>query len=95
MGASYTVKYFDCINPVAITAYKYMTACEHQTNKVDIQPETYLHSKIAEPPEVEIPEPISREDCRRLVSQQTFHTPDGENHPVQYKNIGGQWVLYP
>ena len=41
MGASYTVKYFDCINPVAITTYKHTTACEHQTNKVDIQPEAY------------------------------------------------------
>ena len=41
MGASYTIKYFDCINPVAITTYKQMTACKHQTNKVDIQPETY------------------------------------------------------
>ena len=117
MGASYTVKYFDCINPVAITTYKHTTACQHQTNKVDIQQETYnilqkkstmtlkgyscnisrssivhscgvySHSKIAEPPEVEIPESISKEDCQRLVSQQTFHTPDGESHPIQLNTM--------
>ena len=106
MGASYTVKYFDCNEPVAVTTYQHMTACEHQQDKVDCQPETYRilqknstqrlkgysctisrssivhycgaysHSKIAEPPEIEIPESISKENCQRLVRQQSFRTPD-------------------
>ena len=41
MGASYTVKYFDCNDPMAITTYQDMMACEHQQDKVDRQPETY------------------------------------------------------
>ena len=41
LGASYMVKYFDCVNPVAITTYHLTTACDHQTNKAVIQPETY------------------------------------------------------
>ena len=47
----------------------------------------YSHSKIAEPPEVEIPESISKENCQRLVRQQTFQTPDGENHHVQLNAV--------
>ena len=92
LGASYTVEYFDCVNSVAIATYRHTTACNHQTNKVDVKPETYtilqrkltqrqkgysctiLHSSIvhycgaysysnvAQWPEVEIPEPILRED---------------------------------
>ena len=113
LGASYMVKYFDCVNPVAITTYRHTTACNHLTNKTDVKPETYtiiqckltqrlkgysctilrssivhdcggfLHSKIAQPLEVEIPEPIPREDFRRLVDQQTFRTPDSKSHSVQ------------
>ena len=40
MGAGYTINYFDCINPSAITTYKHTTACEHQ-REMDIRPETY------------------------------------------------------
>ena len=102
MGASYIVKYFDCNNPVSITTYQHVTACEHQQDQVDRQPATYRilqkkstqrlkgyscsilcsstvsycgvysHEKIAEPPEVEIPESVSKEDCQRMVRQQTF-----------------------
>ena len=43
----------------------------------------YSHGKITEPPEVEIPESVSKEDCRRMVRQQVFQTPDSENHHVQ------------
>ena len=43
----------------------------------------YSHGKIAKPPEIEIPESVPKEDCQRLVRQQTFQTPDGENHHVQ------------
>ena len=42
LGASYKVKYFDCVNPVAMTTYKYNTACDHQTNKVDVKLKTYM-----------------------------------------------------
>ena len=47
----------------------------------------YSHSNIAEPPEIEIPESISKENCQRLVRQQTFRTPDGKNHPVQLNAV--------
>ena len=39
--------------------------------------------KIAEPPEVEIPVSVSKEDCQRMVRQQIFQTPNGKTHPVQ------------
>ena len=41
LGASYTVKYFDCVNWVAKTTYPHTTACNHQTNKGDFKSETY------------------------------------------------------
>ena len=105
MGASYTVKYFDCNDPVAITTSQHVTACEHQQNKVDSQPETYRilqkkstqrlkgysctishssivhycgaysHSKIAEAPEIEIPESISKENCQRLTKGRPMMSP--------------------
>ena len=43
----------------------------------------YFHGKIAEPPEIEIPESVPKEDCQRMVRQQIFQTPDGKNHHVQ------------
>ena len=46
-----------------------------------------MHSKVAQPQEVVIPDPISREDCRRLVNQQAFCTPDGESHSVQLNTM--------
>ena len=43
----------------------------------------YSHSKLAQPPEVEIPEPGSKEECNKLLNQGTFHTMDGQVHHVQ------------
>ena len=47
----------------------------------------YSHGKIVEPPEVEIPESVSKEDCQRMVRQQIFRTPDGKNHQVQLGTV--------
>ena len=50
MGASYTVKYFDCNDPVSVTTYQHVTACEHQQDQVDHQPATYriLQKKLTQ-----------------------------------------------
>ena len=50
MGATYTVKYFDCNDPVSVATYQHVTACEHQQDQVDRQPVTYkiLQKKLTQ-----------------------------------------------
>jgi len=42
----------------------------------------YSHSKMAQAPEIELPQSITKEHCHQLADSRSFETPDGQRHKI-------------
>ena len=65
-------------------------SCEKKISRFSYYCGVYGHFKVLEVPEVELPVPISPEDCRKYVNSKKYRSMDGTSHLL---SVPGETIL--